>query len=404
MENFPAQATSLLHTNSFETVYPSVLGIIQLEKKPNIEKLVTAIGKMQQVFPQLFCRYNLEDNAFYPVTENPAELFHELSIEDNPFSYDLDFLNKPQLAVFLRQKDNFWELIFQESHIVADGAGLKQVIACILAFYNDPNTIFGKNHQDLFEVLNNVPKDHLNEAKRADTSTISLSLPFPTEKEAVFPNVQHIFLTETEFQTLREKTKKEHLTLNDVMLTSFMRVLAKYNPHAKKIPLACPTDTRQFLPAHLKNELHLGNFTARYNPQPSVTFSEEFLSSAKKVHEEMTFLKDHYQFLQSVLTLVENYQTQSLSELRENAKKNYHMRAISYTNMACLKKEKYHFTDNKILNIFTSGAFRKAPMFQVCFSSYENRLNLVANVIGDGTQQKFAKDLLTEIKEQLLSL
>ncbi|WP_071130736.1 hypothetical protein [Enterococcus timonensis] len=404
MIRYEAQPTSLLHTNSFQTFYPSVLGYLKVEVPVNLQRFTEAVEKMSKVFPQIFCRYELSDNYFYPVTETAATIIHQLDSEESPFTFPLDFLKKPQLEIFLRTKKDFQEIFFLESHIVADGAGLKLVMACILAFYNNPDTSFGKNHQDLNEVVAHVPKDFLNEAKRQDTTGITLDLPFPETSESAFYAVQHVALDELQFAHLHEATKKNNLTLNDVMLTSFMRILAKYNPEAAKIPLACPTDTRQFLPKSLKHELHIGNFTARYNPQPEISYKESFLASGKKVHDEMKFLKDHYQFLQSTLTIIENYQTQTLLQLREDAKKNYHMRSISYTNMSQLSSQQFSLKENTILEAYTSGAFRKTPMFQVCFSSFSGRLNLVANVIGDDKQQQFAKELLQEIKNELLTL
>lgn len=69
--------------------------------------------------------------------------------------------------------------------------------------------------------------------------------------------------------------------------------------------------------------------------------------------------------------------------------------------MSYFKSEKYTFLGNTLIDCFTSGAFRQAPMFQICFSTFEGRLNLVANVIGDQIQHEFAVKFLNETIDQL---
>lgn len=402
MIKYPAQATTLVHTNSFQEVYPSVFGYLKLQNPLDIPRFLKSIEKMQKVFPQLFCRYDLSTNTFISLNQQAQEIFLFIEEETDPLIFPLDFLTGCQLTIFYREKEMFSELFFLESHLVGDGATLKKVMALLIAFYNKPDLLVGNNSQNLEEILTALPKKGLSQTYRQDTTT-PLALKFPLLRDEPYKKVHQTSIEKKDLTYLHGKGKAQGLTLNDLFLTGYMRLLKNYNPNVSSIALACPTDLRQFLPKEAQKNLHLGNFTARYNPQVTIEITEDFLTSAKKVHQEMIFLKENYQFLQSILPLVENFKSFSLKELKNQAKKNYHMRKISYTNMALLEQKDYAFFDNQTLNAFTSGAFRKAPMFQVCFSTFSGNLNLVANVIGDDSQQKFAKKLLEELKEQLLS-
>lgn len=400
LPSYEAQPTSLLHTNGFDKVYPSVLGVLRFSQPLDIPRLKEALNRLSLTVPQIFCRYEIGDNRFYPVITDSADLFYSLKRDETPYTFPIDYQKGPQLAVFYQLNENGHQLTFIQSHIFADGAGLKEVMAYLVALYNDPDLAPKENHQDLQAILKNLPPVLSQNVKRADTSNISLHLPFPEAKDTCYKEVHQLIYPKDRFAKLHKKSKKAAFTINDCLLTAYMRMLATYNPAAERLPLACPTDTRQFLNLAERKDLHIGNFTARYNPQPAIDIKESFTVSLTKVHAEMSLLKEEHQFLQSTLTLIENYQTQSLEELRETAKQNYHARSIAYTNMQALQATNYTFAGTTLTDCFTAGAFRKAPMFQICFSTFEGRLNLVANVIGDQAQHAFADQLLQETIKQ----
>ena len=399
-KSYLAQPTSLLHTTGFNKVYPSVLGQLILAKPLDIDRLTAAVQKLSLTIPQIFCRYEVSDNRFYPVTDNASDLIHLLKDDERVHDFKLDFLHNPQLAIFYKQVPQGYELSFLESHIFSDGAGFKEILATLVSYYNQPDGVVRLNHQDLNDVLNNLPRE-MPKVERSDSSSIELSLPFPEAVGPTYADAHQLVLSAEKFAALRIKARQLGFTVNDCLLTAYMRMLAHYNSDAPRIPLACPTDTRQFLPISKKSDLHIGNFTARYNPQPAVSFAESFVDSAKKVHDEMKLLKDNHQFLQSTLTLIENYEKYSLDELRENAKKNYQVRSISYTNMSIINDSQLNFAGNTLLDCFTAGAYRKAPLYQICFSTFKGRVNLVCNVIGDTAQHAFAQKLLQETLTEL---
>lgn len=401
MKSYEGQATSVLHTNGFNKIYPSVLGVLRFSRELNVIKLKKAIARLSETIPQIFCRYEINDNRFYPVVTDINEVFHELSFDENPYDFSLDFQEKPQLQVFYQPYQKGYQLIFIVSHIFSDGAGLKQIMSHLVNLYNEPEIATQINHQNLRSVLDNLPNKTFTLPSKANHPDVTLELPFPETDLVKYSDVHQVIYPQVKFLKVHEKSKKIGFTINDILLTAYMKMLAKYNPKAENIPLSCPTDTRQFLQENEKQKLYIGNFTARYSPKPSVKFEESFITSCRKVNEEMTELKKQYQFLESTLTLIDNYESKPLDELRKIADENYHIKDISYTNMSYFKSEKYTFLGNTLIDCFTSGAFRQAPMFQICFSTFEGRLNLVANVIGDQIQHEFAVKFLNETIDQL---
>lgn len=407
MEKYLAQATSILHTTNFKKLNPSVLAYIKYPKALDLVRLEQAVDLLSQTIPQISCKYNAADNTFSPVVSHAKEILHALGENETPFHTRFNFQTMPQLAIYYRTVADGFELFFMESHIFADGVGLKEVIYSLIRLYNHPQeNLLGANHLDNGEVLEQFRHEDLSAVVRDDREVFELHLPFPKAEpdEPTFFDVHQLRLDETEFLHLHRAAKSQGLSLNDVLLASYMRLLKKYNPDAPYIALACPTDTRQFLAEDLKNELHIGNYTARYNPRVEIGTQESLLDSAKKVHAEMTLLKDKHQFLQSVLGLYLQSKEASVEELRDQARQNYHARSIAYTNMAIFEASKLVTQGMAAIDGYTSGSFRQAPLFQICFGSFKGRLNLVCNVIGTKQQQAYADTLQAEVKQDLLSL
>ncbi|MDU0398146.1 hypothetical protein [Lactococcus lactis] len=156
MKSYEGQATSVLHTNGFNKIYPSVLGVLRFSRELNVIKLKKAIARLSETIPQIFCRYEIKDNRFYPVVTDINEVFHELSFDENPYDFSLDFQEKPQLQVFYQPYQKGYQLIFIVSHIFSDGAGLKQIMSHLVNLYNEPEIATQINHQNLRSVLDNT--------------------------------------------------------------------------------------------------------------------------------------------------------------------------------------------------------------------------------------------------------
>src|SRR5690625_1878709 len=101
-------------------------------------------------------------------------------------------------------------------------------MAYLVDLYNNPTLTPQKNHQELQAVLKNIPHDFSEKVKRSDTATISLDLPFPKAQERIYKEVHQLVYPKERFITLHKKAKSQDFTLNDCLLTAYMRMLATY--------------------------------------------------------------------------------------------------------------------------------------------------------------------------------
>lgn len=393
---YPAQKTSLIHTLGFKSVYPSVLVYAKVDQLPDFTRLVQAVERLKVIVPQLACRYDFEENSFYPVEE---PIVYSLSADEDPYERPLDFLRLPQLKIYLRQQADYGELFFIGSHIMSDAAGFKQLIYSLVALYNDPQLQLGENQLDIMDVYRQFTQQKLA-IQRQDLANHSLSLTFSRSKQPMLRQAHWVELAEADFNHLKAVAHEREVSLNDVFLTAYMRFLARENPTTEKIQLACPTDTRQFLSD--RSGLRIGNYTARYNPTVAINPVDDFWVSAKAVHQEMLLLKENHEFYESVQTLFTD-SDQTIESLRQGLSNSYHPRKISYTNMMTLEKTKLNFEDCDVQTAVMSGAFRKVPNYQVCFNSFAGHLNLVCTVEGDLTNQQEAIVYLEAVKAELLA-
>lgn len=94
----------------------------------------------------------------------------------------------------------------------------------------------------------------------------------------------------------------------------------------------------------------------------------------------------------------------SLKQLQAQVQQNYHVRDIAYTNMAIVDDQRLRFSGSSVKNCLLSGGFRQMPRYQICVSTYCQRLNLVANVIATDQEKQLAWAVMSLMKMYLLSL
>src|SRR5699024_4621443 len=115
----------------------------------DLSRLKEAIRRLSQSIPQIFCRYEIADNHFYPVVSDSNDIFFVLEKNETPYTFPIDYQKGPQLQVFYQPDEDGYQLTFIQSHIFADGAGLKEEIAYLVDLYNDLTLLPKENHQEL---------------------------------------------------------------------------------------------------------------------------------------------------------------------------------------------------------------------------------------------------------------
>lgn len=397
---------NILHTIGFDQLYPVIRCQLTFSDPLDQQRLVKAINLTAQVVPELFCRYEMSDNSWQPAVTDGQEVLNILPA-DAQLDATPDWEKDAQVRFDLQPDGAGNRLTITMSHILTDGSGFKQYLYLLSNCYSQgERAIKGVTNVVNLDWLKTLLKQYPASAKQGnvDHPTKPLSLPQLTNAtgEKPRPNVSGWRLTSDMTRSLINATHAQGVTVNDVLLTTFGKAVQAFDREGDELAIPCPTDMRQKIeedPAALR----IANHTARFNPAIQSPRDEPVSVSVQKMHVEMQRLKDSDQFLDSVRSLMAQYQTESIKKLQEIVEANYHVRAIAFTNFGIIDDSRLVFAENTVTNCLMTGSFRYAPMFQVACSTFKGQLSLGFNMIGTTEEVQVGRvvihDMISRMKE-----
>ncbi len=387
MNTYAGEPLNILHTIGLDHLYPVVRCQIDFDSELDKPRFIDALTAVTKIVPQILCRYVMKTNSWEQLTNNVNDLIFDNvdQVDDDAASWDL--MNEPQLRIYYTVKDHKTQLVVYISHILSDGAGSKQLLYLLAqAYSNGPESISSiQNNQDTAE-LEAIVNHHQLSKTNADHPAQPLKLAtLKSEDTASSYKVGAVTLTAQQTSRLIQAAHQADVTVNDVVMALFGRVMQRFSG-VPDIALACPTDMRQFLTSK-PGMVRIANLTSRYNFSVQADFNDSETDVVAKVHGAMAENKKNQQCFDSVVGLLRQYKTQSLTELQQIVEKNYHVREIAYTNFGIIDAKQLTFKGVEINDFFMTGSFRKAPMFQIAVSTYNQQLKLAFNM--DGTNEEF---------------
>lgn len=393
---------NILHTIGLKALYPVIRCQLKLAGQLDVSRLIQAVNLTAKVVPELFCRYELADNSWQPVVTDAATLVQEVPA-DAPLDDTPDWFTQPQLRVQVQATSSGTTLTLTISHILTDGSGFKQYLYLLSDCYNrGPVAITGvKNVVELSWLKELLASHPAPQAGNVDHPAQPLQLPklAAASTEQRRPQVSGLRLSQQLTRDLLTATHEQDVTVNDVLLATFGKTVQAYNQGNPTLAIACPTDMRQAIKHN--HDLRIANHTARYNPVVTSASDEPIGTAVQKMHTEMTQLKQRDQFLDSVRSLMAQYQTLGIHELQQIVEANYHVREIGYTNFGVIDDQRLVFDQLPVTQCLLTGSFRTAPMFQVACSTFKGELSLGFNMIGTDEEVQFGRVVTTAMVAQI---
>ena len=386
---------NILHTIGLKELYPIIRCQIKLTGPFDIDRFRRAVTLSAKVVPELFCKYNLADNSWTPVVDDATTMVTVVDqltpgLDSNP-----DWFRQPQLRVFI-EPGTTTTLVLTMSHILTDGSGFKQYLYLLSDCYNRGVAAVKDVHNTVeLDWLKDLLKTHPapQQKKDVDHPAHALGLPRLADESAQREaHVSGVRLSAVLTKQLIHATHDQHVTVNDVLMATFGKTIQAYDPEVADIAIACPTDMRQSID-HDQAQFRIANHTARYNPSIPAPLAEPIRESVQKMHAGMAALKDQDQFLDSVRSLMAQYQHESIDQLQQIVEANYHVRPIGYTNFGIIDDQRLRLDDTDITDVLMTGSFRFAPMYQIACSTFKGQLSLGFNMVGTDQEVQFGRDL-----------
>ncbi|MEO5286970.1 hypothetical protein [Limosilactobacillus allomucosae] len=398
-----ADPLNILHTVGFDVLYPIVRCEIKFNQPLDTKRLEKAVVSVTKIVPELMATYNISKNEFQKLSEPADSVIHYVKRINDQAAAELDFETQPQWQIYWSVDEN--KLVIYGSHILTDGAGFKELLYLLADCYTKEQSVAIQNHTDIDgikKLLEQIKPSQLNN----DHPRTPLSLPRLCNSANQQRHYQVIYdeLDLRQSHHLHYQCRRLGIHLNDAFMAAYGKAVQQYCG-VETISLACPTDMRKFLSADDQKQLRIQNMTGRYNMQIEAPLSESMADTAWHVHRAMNEQKEQYAFLESFRSMITSLANgASVAKLQQDVQDHYHVRGISYTNLAIIDAEKLNFGDAVPVSCLMSGGFREMPKYQIAVSTFRKRINLVANVIGTSQEIWLARAVMNQMKLFLLTI
>lgn len=318
----------------------------------------------------------------------------------------------PQIKICLLQSESD-SLSIVINHMIADGAGIKQCVYLLSEIYSrlltDPDyrpsyVIDGdRGFKQVISGLSPIEKIKILIFNKKDSNQNS-SYKFPMSKnENTSPFILTHEVSSESYGQIQNFCKIHNVTINDVMLTSYFRVLSrilKINGEFFGIPIMI--DMRRHLNDKKFNALT--NLSSTVIINACVHQGESFSQTLEKITNEMKNKKNNYLGLNTFLklnTLFKLCKGRLPYKILKHSLKNPN---ICMTNIGIIDSKKLMFQGSPISTAFVCGSIKYRPHFQMAVCSFNNKMTLSVNLYGSQEDQDTIKEFFTLIDDELIKL
>lgn len=380
-------------------VYPVMYCRIRLAGRFEIGKLKEAVWTSGIYIPELWCSYDFRHDRFVRRGFTLEDIVQAGDIDPgNLCTWDLG--RQPQLKITVDCRREETELILGMSHLLSDGAGFLQYLYLLASLYNGAVPKTGrKNRRELpyrqkeFQVQRRTEQTRYGRAKRADALLpCSAGTEYYLVKRTIAPG---------EFQRLRVKAKQHQVTMNDIFMTAYARVITRMQGR-ERVNLACPADLRRFWKTE-DHGLTVANMTGLYrNVVIECDPKYDFTSTVLKVHIEMELQKSRRRCFEQISLLDGLYSVIPHTVLGKLVRTAYRPLPVSYSNIGVIRHDMLMFGDCDIIDCVITGSYRYSPDFQLTVSTFRDVCTLNCALIGDAKSKAMAGRILDRIVKELL--
>lgn len=365
MKRYNAQPLDLMQFINTKYHEPFIHAQIDLEKRPDENRLLDALNTLIEVFPILKCRYDSQENVF--IEQENASGKNLLKIKDNAdrtaVLTESSDMNK-RLILFTLSGNSLYITV---SHLVCDGSAFKQLIYLFCDIYNGYSGSRGEYLMDrAFSQLSKYT------GSRSETVKMLASMlgnyknrPIYTKSSEEQPYIVEQTVQAAVMSKVHEKAKKQGATLNDVFLAAYARALGRLYG-LTKINIPCTVDLRKYA----QNKTGIANLTGTYNLNIKMDTAEPFHDTLSVVSKTMQRQKNTNHDIAGPALLVSKYEKLPLEKfLRVYGGMNTSAYS-DYTNLGVFDSDRLYFKDNKVINAVGYSGLSKAPFFQLAISSF----------------------------------
>ncbi|MDP4093101.1 MAG: WS/DGAT domain-containing protein [Bacillota bacterium] len=379
--------------------------------KLDLNRLKKAVNISAKAFP--FVRSTLNENRFRPrwedkgYTADDMVRFLETSSVDESVNRfickGVDAFTGPQLMIEVIRNENFDTLCISINHMLCDAAGFKDYLYILSDIYinidNEPNykpaAMGDRKISQIFKTFSLQDKLKIMFSKN-DILTHDLAK-FEFEGDISNPFIEKLTVSKESFCRLKDYAKEHNATVNDVILTAYMRVLFQIFDHPIIVP--CVVDLRKYLPnRRAKGICNLcSNLICNIGSDIGMSF-EQTLYKVKQVMDKQ---KADISCIKSLAIMEMVFDILPYKFARYLVNKSYSNANIEFTNIGILDRARLAFGKIEITEAYMAGSIKYAPCFELAVSTFDDRATFCVNLHGTQSDRNIISHFLNELVLEL---
>lgn len=379
-----------------------------------LDKAVSLLVKTVPIFSRIY--KNRGGNSFWEDVDHMQwkDLFTIVDNEEDFERFTFSKTNEetgPQIKVCLLQSESD-SISIIINHMITDGAGIKECTYLLANIYSNllknpeyiPDYIINGD-RSFKNIISGIPlKDKIKILllnNKDNNQSSNYEFPMSTEGE-----ISPFILThEIYWKGIMESvtTKKHNVTVNDVILTAYFRVISSLlNLNGKNLSIPIMIDMRRYLKSKSFNALT--NLSSTVIISIVIQPDEDFYQTLTKVSSEMNKKKNNYLGLNTFLKLDLLFKIFKSSFGYKILKKALKNPKICMTNIGVLDSTKLVFEGTSISNAFVCGSIKYRPHFQLAVSSFEDKMTFSVNLYGSQQSRKIIKQFFALMDNELKAI
>ena len=392
---------------------PRIRCLLQFKSHLDIATLKKAVDLSLPAVPQISCifderRHNWEKQGF-----TAEDIVHCIKLDpkndrEKWLLASLDPTCEPQLKLFLIREKDKDTLCCIINHMVCDGAGFKEYLYLLSDLYSKckKNAEYATQSEppgkrNLNQILKNLSlKEKITLVfAKSEGDKLDPSLLVPIQGNPKNPMLVLSCIEQEPFERVCSFAKSNGVTVNDLLLTAYVRILKKITGR-QKIIIPCPVDLRKYRKAN--QQCGICNLTGNYLCSVDIQPGETFADTLGKISAQIRHQKEENACLRGPMLyhmlfhLVPFFLTQSLFHRLSPVP------ITSYTNLGILDEHKLRFLDLPIEEAFLSTTVKRTPCFQLSVSTYAGCCTLSCSLYGTTRDKEFVSAFLHQVKTELL--
>lgn len=358
----------------------------------DLERLRKAVDTTIDAFPLIRCEYNeskrqphWEDKGY--TADDIIEFIESPNTNECIVQHiceEIDAFNGPQLKIKVVESKKNHVMCVLINHMLCDAAGFKDYVYMLSYFYNNIDrktdySIAPMGNRKIGQILKafSTP-DKLKIMLSKINMSINDDARFDLKGDLNNPFIEIRRINKEQFCTLKTYSKKHDATVNDIMLTAYMRVLFKL--FGKTLTIPCTVDLRKYLPNHMAGSIC--NLPTNILCNIGSEIGTNFEQTLYKIKQAMDKQKSDISCVKSLIMLEKIFDIFPYKIARAIVLKNFSNPLIAFTNIGIIDKRRITFGEIEITEAFMTGSIKYSPFFQLAVSTFDNIVTLSINLYG----------------------